>query len=343
MKVLQAMAGAEFGGAEAFFTRLVIALRHAGLHQRVLIRKNERRAALLRDHGVEPVEFRFGGPFDMGTRLGFRREIASFKPDIVLTWMNRASSMCPPADGRFVHVARLGGYYDLKYYRNCDHLIGNTQDIADYLSGKGWPEEKAHYLPNFVSAEKAAPVSREKFYTPKDAPLILALGRLHENKAFDVLLESLTRVPDAYLWLAGEGPKREELEVMAEKLGVKPRVRFLGWRDDTAALFAACDLFVCSSRHEPLGNVVVEAWAQSVPVVAADSLGPGVLIKNGKNGLLAPVDDAKMLASAINRIFGDEDLYHQVAQKGRETYEKKFTEDIVVDKYLKFFQSLLDS
>jgi len=299
MRILQVMAGAKFGGAEAFFTRLVAALRRAGMHQRVVIRRDKHRAEILRQAGIEPVEFRFGGPLDILTRMGLKREIASFSPKIVMTWMSRASTMCPK--GNFVHVARLGGYYDLKYYQNCDHLIGNTQDIVGYLVDKGWPAERAHYLPNFVSGSPADPLPREGFYTPNDAPLLLALGRLHENKAFDVLLDALTRIPNAYLWLAGDGPKRAELEAQAEKLGVKPRVRFLGWRDDVEALLASCDIFVCPSRHEPLGNVVVEAWAQSKPVVAADSLGPGVLIDQNKNGVLVPINDSKSLAHGIKQ------------------------------------------
>ncbi len=338
MRVLQVMAGAEFGGAEAFFTRLVLALRRAGLHQRVVIRKNAARAATLREGGIEPVELCFGGPLDLLTRMGLKREVDSFFPHVVLTWMNRATSMCP--QGNFVHVARLGGYYDLKYYRKCDHLVGNTEDIADYLTAKGWPAERAHYLPNFVSAEISPPLDRRDYYTPKDAPLLLAMGRLHENKAFDVLLDALARVPNAYLWLAGEGPKRAELEAQAEKLGIKPRVRFLGWRDDISALLASCDVFVCPSRHEPLGNVVVEAWAQSKPVVAADSLGPGVLIKQRENGVLVPINDSKSLAYAIQEVLADENLRTGIARHGRATYEERFTEDAVVAQYLAFFESI---
>ena len=340
MRILQVMAGAKFGGAEAFFTRLVVALRRAGLHQRVVIRTNKRRADILRHGGIEPVEFRFGGYLDILTRMGLKREVASFSPHIVMTWMNRATAMCPT--GNFVHVARLGGYYDMKYYQNCDHLIGNTQDIVGYLIDKGWPSERAHHLPNFVSGSPADPLSREVFYTPSDAPLLLALGRLHENKAFDVLLEALTRIPNAYLWLAGEGPKRAELEAQAEKLGVKPRVRFLGWRDDTEALLASCDVFVCPSRHEPLGNVVVEAWAQSKPVVAADSLGPGVLIDQNKNGVLVPIDDPGSLAYGIQYVLGDRDFYSSIARQGHVSYQERFTQSMVVKKYVSFFEGLME-
>ncbi|HJN23499.1 MAG TPA: glycosyltransferase [Rhodospirillales bacterium] len=339
MRILQAIAGGEFGGAEAFFVRLVLGLGRAGLEQRVVIRTNQRRAASLQAGDVKALELAFGGIFDLSTQFKLKQTIQEFRPDIVLTWMSRATAKCPR--GNFVHVGRLGGYYDLKRYRACDHLIANTQDIVDYLVSEGWPKDKAHYLPNFVSEEKALAVPREGLYTPDRTPLLLAMGRLHENKAFDVLLKAIARLPEVYLWLAGDGPLRLELETMAENLGVRPRVRFLGWREDTAALFAACDMFVCPSRHEPLGNVVVEAWAQEKPVVATDSLGPGSLIKDGQTGVLVPVDNHVMLARAIRYVLNDENLFPHISRQGRAAYKARFTESIVVDKYFQFFEKVL--
>ena len=341
MRVMQVMAGAEFGGAEAFFTRLAIGLHRAGLDQKIVIRENAKRAATLRNAGLEPVEIPFGGRLDMRTPLALRREIKAYKPDIVLSWMNRATRAIPKSRGKFVHAARLGGYYDLKYYGNCNHLIGNTQDIVAYLEKEGWPAERAAFLPNFVSEERLPAVPRQDFFTPDKSPLILAMGRMHENKAFDILFQAVSRAPNVYLWLAGEGPMRAELETMAERLAVKPRVRFLGWRDDTAALFAACDLFVCPSRHEPLGNVVVEAWAQGVPVIATDSLGPGTLISHMESGILTPVDNAVELARAIRHVLDDQTLRDRIARGGRSAFESYFTENIVIDHYLRFFERIV--
>ncbi len=341
MRVLQAMAGAPFGGAEAFFTRPVLALKRAGLDQRVVIRNNPTRAGILKSGGIEAVQLPFGGFFDWRTPKALMREIEGYRPDIVLTWMNRASQMCPKGD--FVHVGRMGGYYDIKYYRKCDHLIGNTKDIRDYLVGQGWAAEKAHYLPNFVTEEKAEPLSRKEFYTPEAAPLVVALGRLHPNKAFDVLLEAIVRVPSVYLWIAGEGPLRDELEKKAEFHAVKPRTRFLGWREDTPAILASADLFVCPSRHEPLGNVVIEAWAQGVPVVAADSYGPGTLIEQRETGILVPVDDAKTMGLAIRSLLEDDKLRNRIARQGNKAYKKDFTEKIVVGQYMDFLKSVLET
>ena len=253
--------------------------------------------------------------------------------------MNRATLMLP-SNGKFIHVGRLGGYYNLKYYQGCDHLVANTEGIADYLRKNGWGEEQVHYLPNFVNAIKVPAIKRNLFSTPEGVPLILALGRLHENKAFDVLFEAVSRVPNAYLWLAGEGPLRKSLEEWAEKLKINQRVRFLGWRQDVEALFAAVDILVCPSRHEPLGNVVIEAWAQEVPVVASNSVGPGSLINQGENGILFPVNDATALARALERLISDEGLCRRLVVQGRHVYENNFTEKLVVDKYLKFFEAM---
>lgn len=340
IRLLQAMAGAEHGGAEAFFERLAAALHKAGaVEQKVLIRANPRRAAHLRADGVDVEELPFGGALDLRTRLGFRSAVRRFKPQVVLTWMNRATRFCPA--GGFVHVGRLGGYYDLKYYRRCDHLVGNTPDIRDWIIGQGWPGNRVHYLPNFAAEAKAAPARREAFSTPAHGPVILALGRLHENKAFDVLIEAMHKVPDAYLWLAGEGPRRAELEAQASHLGLMPRIRFLGWRDDVASLFAAADLFVCPSRHEPLGNVVIEAWAQGVPVVAAASQGPRQLIADGTDGVLVPVDDAGALAAAMARLLADRDAAAAIGAAGRRAFEARFTEAAVVAAYRDFFERII--
>ncbi len=342
MRVLQAMAGAEHGGAEAFFVRLVLALHRAGLEQRVVIRADAARAAELSQGGIEALQVPFGGRLDFRTPWMLKRAIRAFAPDIALTWMNRATRMLPEgSDKPFVHVGRLGGYYDLKYYRRCRHLIGNTEDIVNYIRNEGWPAERVHYLPNFVAEAKAPPARRAEMFTPPDAPLLLAMGRLHENKGFDVLIEAVARLPDVYLWIAGEGPLAADLEALAQRLFVKPRVRFLGWRDDAPALLAACDLLVCPSRHEPLGNVVIEAWAQGVPVIATESQGPAALVRHGETGLLVPVDDAAALARAIQQLLADRARAAALGRSGRAAFEQRFTEAIVVGRYLEFFRRVM--
>jgi glycosyltransferase involved in cell wall biosynthesis len=339
VKVLQVMAGAEKGGAEKFFTRLVPALHRAGIDQRVMIRRDATRASALREAGLVPIECRFGGALDIFTPRRIAREIADYRPDIVLSWMNRAASMCPKGNGH-VHCGRLGGYYNLKYYRTCDHLIGNTQDIVDYLVSEGWPADRAHYLPNFVDARIVPAVPRATHHTPNNARVVLALGRLHENKAFDVLLRAIAKLPDVYLWLGGSGPLEAQLRELAQRLGINPRVRFLGWIDDPAPYFAAADVLACPSRIEPLGNVVIEAWANRRPVVASEASGPKQLIEPGQNGLLFPLEDHEALADRLYDVLTDKGLAQRLSDAGHASYQAQFTEAAVVARYIGFFEKV---
>ena len=107
-----------------------------------------------------------------------------------------------------------------------------------------------------------------------------------------------------------------------------------------AALLAACDMLVCPSRHEPLGNVVIEAWAHRRPVVAAASQGPRQLLRDGETGLLVPVEDADALARAMSALAADPARAAALAAAGRDAYEAGFTEAAVVQRYLDFLAAI---
>jgi glycosyltransferase involved in cell wall biosynthesis len=172
--------------------------------------------------------------------------------------------------------------------------------------------------------------------------LALALGRLHPNKGLDLLLEALAKTRGVHLWIAGEGPLRPRLEQLATRLGLAGRVRFLGWREDVPALLASADLLVCPSLHEPLGNVIIEAWSAGRAVVATASDGPAGLIEDGDSGILVPLPGSagggpQALARAIERVCEDPGLRARLARAGRRAYEAEFTEDAVVARYRRFF------
>ncbi|WP_187830090.1 glycosyltransferase [Siccirubricoccus phaeus] len=336
------MAGAAMGGAEAFYERLVAAQHAAGEQVLAVIRAEPGRAARLRAAGVDPVELGFGGPLDLLTAPRLRRALAAFRPLVVVAWANRASRFAGAVKrrggGPWTLIGRMGGYYDLKYYRDCDHVVGNTEDLRRWIIAGGVAPERAHYLPNF--AAELAGTAPAALPAPPGAPKLLALGRLHRNKGFDVLLRALALLPGAHLSIGGEGPERAALAALAAELGVAGRVAFLGWRQDIGALLAACDLFVCPSRHEPLGNVVLEAWSAGRPVVAADTAGPAALIADGRTGLLVPKEDPAPLAAAIAGLLAEPLRAAALAAAGRAEFERAHAAPAVLARWREFLAAV---
>lgn len=336
MSVLHLLGTAGEGGAETYFVDLVGALSRAGVGQACAIRPNANREAALERLGVPAGAFRFGGPIDLLTKPRVKGFAERQGAKLALAWMNRAARHTPK--GPWARVGRLGGYYNLKYYRGFDELVANTEHIAEWIVEQGWPAGKVRCIPNFAAAPAdVAPADRAALSTPEAAPLLLAMGRLHESKAHDVSLTALAKVPEAYLWIAGVGAQEAKLKSMAAALGVMDRVRFLGWRTDASALYRAADICVFPSRYEPLGNVVIQCWAHGLPVVAAASQGPAALIRDGEDGLLVPVDDAEALAAAVRRLLDDPLLRIRLVQHGSERVEAEFSEAAVVAQWRQLF------
>ena len=335
MTVLHALGSAADGGAETYFTDLVLALARGGESQVAAIRAHDGRRTALTRARVPTTVLPFGGPLDWRTRRRLRAYASDNKAGVLLAWMNRAARHSP--EGPWKRIGRLGGYYDLKYYRGFDALVGNTADIRDWIVREGWPAEHAHYIPNLALAGAAAPLLRAEFDTPERAPLLLGMGRLHPSKAHDVSLRALAQLPDAWLWIAGSGPLEAELKGLARELGVAERVRWLGWRDDASALYRTADVCVFPSRFEPLGNVVIQAWAHGVPVVAARSVGPAALIHDGEDGKLVPIDDAGALAAAVRELIEDRALRYCLAERGRAVAAAEFSEAAVVPQWRTLF------
>ena len=339
MRVAQIMAGAPAGGAELFFERLSAALARAGDTVLPVIRRDPARARRLAAAGLDPIELGFGGPFDLFTGPRLARLLDRFAPRVAVAWMSRAARFA--RQGPWVLVGRLGGFYKLRNFRRCEHLVGNTRGIVDWIRLGGWPPQRVHYLPNFVpDMAGAAPAPRAALGVPDGAKLVLALGRLHPHKGFDVLIRALSRLPDTHAVIAGDGPERAALLALAQDQGVGARVHLPGWREDTAGLLAACDVLACPSRHEPLGNVVIEGWSARVPVVAAAAGGPRELIAPERDGVLVPCDNAEALAAALEAVLGDPVSGRALAAAGRSRFETEFAEAPVLARWRGFLASV---
>ena len=328
MKLLHTLGASGDGGAETYFTELVGAFARAGLEQAAVIRPHAGREAALLALWVETWLELFSKPFDFATGPAIEKLARAFGAPVVLAWMNRAASRTPP--GPYKRIGRMGGYYKLKNYKGFDALVGNTQDIADWLVREGYPTDRAHHIPNFAAEGEGAPIPRAHFATPDGVPLLLGMGRLHEVKAHDVSLRALQLLPEAYLWIAGHGPEEQKLKSLAEELGVAERVRFLGWRTAAPALYRSADVCVFPSRFEPLGNVVIQAWAHGLPVVAAKAAGPASLIRDGEDGFLIPIDNHQALADKARIMLSDAELRKSFISAGRARVAADFSEAAVV-------------
>lgn len=189
--------------------------------------------------------------------------------------------------------------------------------------------------------------SRMALGIPAGVPLVGAVGRLHRQKGFADLITALAQVrehfPAVRLLLVGDGELRGDLEARAQSLGLSRVVRFAGPRTDVPAILAGLDLFVLPSLWEGLPNVVLEAMAAGLPVVATAVGGTPEVVVDGISGLLVPPRDPAALAEALVLLLRDSGLRRKMAQAGRERVEQCFSVEQMVRKTEDLYETLLNS
>ena len=342
MRLMQILLSQAEAGAETYFEKVATAFAsHSSVIQRLVIEALPSREKRLTRAGVDfralPMG-RFGKMLFYDRQL--KKAVNEFNPDLIVTWVNRASRKCPETEA--VVVGRLGGYYDIENYKKCDHLIVNTPDLVRHVVSRGWPKSAVNMISNFGELPAVLDVPESLPDIPEGHKVLLALGRLHVKKAHDILIKALTRIPETTLLIAGNGELQRELQELAEFLTVRNRVHFLGLRKDIRGLFERADICVFPSRFEPLGNVILEAWATGTPVVAAASQGPSWLIDHERNGILFDVDDVDGCAESINRLLSDPELCEKLAWGGRNSFYESFSMEVIINQYLSLFKSLLE-
>ncbi|MDE2029598.1 MAG: glycosyltransferase [Alphaproteobacteria bacterium] len=342
MRILHIMASEAKGGAETYSTDVMLSLRREGIDQCIVMSAGAPRYAEMERAGLRLAPKILSCPFRPWQKWKLRRLIAREKPDIIHCWMRRAASLVPDGIKKEIPVIGwFGGYYDPSKFASCEHFVGVTRDIAAHMVKNGVPSARAHFIPTFPDVAPMPPVDRATLATPREAKVLLTLSRLHPKKGLDTFLQALAQLPDCIAWLAGDGPLRRELEMLAQKLGILDRVRFLGWRTDRAALLRAADICVLPSRYEPFGTVILEAWAAGTPLVACKSAGPAAHVEDGVTGLLAPIDDVPALTSALRRTLDDEELRRRMIAQGYAAYIKDYTREAVTRQWTAFYKSLL--
>jgi glycosyltransferase involved in cell wall biosynthesis len=354
---LHILGSRQFGGADQFFVRLVQALYGAGQPVTAVTRPGSPVADALDGSGIEQLNLPMANGWDLWSAWRIRQWVGRTRPAVVQTYMGRATRLTRlPRRTPAIHIARLGGYYKIDgYYRHAHAWIGNTRGICDYLVTGGLPSERVFYIGNFVpepvafSPEELA-AQRRSWEIPDDHWVLLALGRLIEAKGFDDLLQALARLPaeiGGRPWvalIAGDGPEAEPLRNLARELGLEGRLRWLGWQNPADRCYAVADAFVCPSRREPLGNVILEAWNYRLPVVSTRGPGPSELIEPEVNGLFCePRDVAGMAAQIENLLLAPAARREAMGAAGHAYLNAHFSRAAILNAYLELYGRLIGS
>ncbi|MGE5318913.1 MAG: glycosyltransferase [Hyphomicrobiaceae bacterium] len=349
---LHVIGGKALGGAERFFIRLVNALARSGQPVAAATVAGGEIAWAI-DPAVPQYHAPMLGVWDLYSRWKINRAIADFQPDVVQTYMGRATRIVRLPNNRLpVHLARLGGYYSLKGYRHAHAWVGNTRGIRDYLA-TGLPGDRVHCIGNFVDAPEhqapAALASLRHQLGLDGCRVILGLGRLHPNKGWSDLLHAFAELPAStagmplHLLMVGDGPLRKDLEALSQQLGIGWRVHWTGWQTDPAPYYQLADVFVCASVHEPLGNVILEAWANRALIVSTRAQGPLELMQDDVNGLLAPLADAAGLAKVLRTALAlDGGHRSRLIEAGYGEVTRHYSEAAIVSDYTALYADLRD-
>jgi glycosyltransferase involved in cell wall biosynthesis len=219
-------------------------------------------------------------------------------------------------------VADAIGLYVDWFYRQCATVLAPTRHVAGALAARGYPEvgvwgrgvDSHLFDPRLRSDEL-----RRRLVGRDDGVVCLSVGRLSEEKRVGVLLDAfalaLRTRPDLRLVIAGDGPARRELERTAPA-GAVFTGELLGI--ELAELYASADVFCFPSTTDTFGQVLLEAAASGLPVVAVDAGGNSELVQQWHSGLLVPPEEPRELASALLLLADDPRLRRRLGANGRD-------------------------
>ncbi|WP_437920464.1 glycosyltransferase [Sphingobacterium sp. LRF_L2] len=217
--------------------------------------------------------------------------------------------------------------------KRADKIVGTTPTYVKESPFLAKVQHKVDYLP--IGVEPLEPNPEIVFRIRQEYPhkkVIFSLGRLVNYKGYEYLVKAAQYLPNDYVILiGGKGPLKEELDALIDNRGLREKVQLLGYISDEEApsYFQAADLFCLSSilKTEAFAIVQIEAMSCGKPIVTADIPGSGVgwVNEDGVSGLLAPIENERVLAEKITQILGNDQLYEQLSQGARTRFETLFT------------------
>jgi glycosyltransferase involved in cell wall biosynthesis len=279
------------------------------------------------------IEVTFVGksPSRLNRLIQIAREVRRFKPRVVQAqhfYVNLYSAVAARLSGSreigairsnvISEVADVGGPLGNASLRWPRMLASNSRSAMRNLVNLGVPESRLFFLPNVIDTSRFAPGASP----PSAAFVILGLGRLVPVKRFDLFLQTLAQLKSKFPIrgiIAGDGPLRKELENQAGQLGLLPEtVEFMGRVSDPVDLYRRASLLLLTSDHEGTPNVVLEAMASGVPVVATRVGDVPELLGNGERGRLVAPGDLYGLVTAIGYLLDDSQSRTRLAAQARD-------------------------
>ena len=237
--------------------------------------------------------------------------------------------------------------------RFADLAVANSEAGGQLLRRAGLPESRVRVIVNGINPSRlhASPervaAHRRRFEAGDAAWVVGILANLKPAKGQDTFLRAAAEIaaqhPDARFAIVGEGPSRQELESLADDLGIRDRVVFFGFQQQVAEFLGLFDVLVSASRdNEGHSNSILEAMALGVPVVATDIGGSRELVEHGRTGRLVPIDDPQQLAAAIVAVRAERKRTGDMVARARERVASQFTLERMVSSYAALYEEVLD-
>ncbi len=203
-------------------------------------------------------------------------------------------------------------------------------------------------IPNGVPDQPRDPALREQvrreLNLERGTVVFLAMGNARPEKGFEVLIHAAAGLPEsAAVLIAGEVREDAYGTMLRERIresGVGERIRLLGFRRDTAALYSAADVFVLSSRSEGLPMVILEAMMAGLPVIATRVGGIPVVVRE-ETGMLVDAEDAEQLGGAMQALLADEERRIALGAEARAAALKQYSVEAMVNGYINVYHSLM--
>ncbi|MDV6330745.1 glycosyltransferase [Asticcacaulis sp. 201] len=256
--------------------------------------------------------------FDPIAAIQLQMYCRRFRPDLILAHGNRAARLCtlPYMGLRDKTVQVMHNAFSKPHLTHVRAALCVSESVLSHVRS-AYPETLALEIGNFAPLE-VYPVKTSR----GTIPVIGALGRLHDQKGFDILLEAASQLRDAgvafHLRIAGDGPEAVSLANQVRQLNLHSQVTFCGWQAPAARFLKELDLFVVPSRYEPFGLVVIEAMAAGVPVLTADLEGPRQILAQGRFGRLFEPQNPAALAEALRQALDEPGALQRTADVAQE-------------------------